>query len=116
MPKCAPFLSFIYIISYLAKCSDAQRLAEDVVANFHLDDDDDGDVDDDDGDEGASTLLLGLIDQPWVCCPPNITLRSLMIMMEMVSCLYLYLYLFVFVFPFPLPGGCAARPTLPCSH
>ena len=60
---------------------------------------DDDDVDDAD-DEGASTLLLGLIDQPWVCCPPNITLRSLMIMMEMVSCLYLYLYWFVFVFAF----------------
>ena len=39
------FLSFIYIISYLAKSSDAQRLAEDVVANLHLDDDDDDDDD-----------------------------------------------------------------------
>ena len=41
------FISFIYMISYLAKSSDAQRLAEDVVANLHLDDDDD----DDDGDD-----------------------------------------------------------------
>ena len=49
LPKCAPFfLSFIYIISYLAKSSDAQCLAEDVMANLHLDDDDD---DDDDGDD-----------------------------------------------------------------
>ena len=71
--------------------------------------DDDDDVDEyddvDDDDEGASTLLLGLIDQPWVCCPPNITLRSLMIMMEMVSCLYLYLYWFVFVFAFVFLAG-----------
>ena len=39
------FIHFIYIISYLAKSSDAQRLAEDVVANLYLDDVD-GDDDD----------------------------------------------------------------------
>ena len=45
------FIHFIYIISYLAKSSDAQRLAEDVVANLYLDDDDDDDNDEDDDEE-----------------------------------------------------------------
>ena len=44
-----PLFYLLYIISYLAKSSDAQRLAEDVMANLHLDDDDD-DEDDDVGD------------------------------------------------------------------
>ena len=56
MPKCAPFLSLIYIISYLAKSSDAQRLAEDVMANLHLDDDDDDDEEEDEVEEWFNGL------------------------------------------------------------
>ena len=46
-----PLFYLLYIISYLAKSSDAQRLAEDVVANFHLGDDDDDDDDEEEEDE-----------------------------------------------------------------
>ena len=43
-------------MSYLAKSSDAQRLAEDVMANLHLDDDDDDDDNDDDEVEWFNSL------------------------------------------------------------